>query len=409
LEEHFGSQTFTSNTRFYKLVANLKYGELRLRTTRAATPRSKNAKRFSSADQKPLRQRAVVFRPYNAYGISRDADQVELMLENNYECDFVTYTEKDAEVYFAPDDQINSDIFFVCADPIRAKKIILKIGREFDGKRCFGIIPWEFSELPAHTVSSLKLFEKILCPSRFCTDTFIDAGLENVSTFPNLLFNTPPSHCRVPDQNQDDQFLFYSHVNLASGINRKNPLGFIRAAREFIANRGGCKFLLRILTSDGSENELEEIMTAANDLPNFVVETSDKDDNNFFHSGLQMADVFVSLHRAEGFGRQIAEAMAVKTSVICTNYSGNLDFCDPQNSYLVDGDLITCEPGDYFENEKQLTWFEPDVRHAAALMQQAISMPQERKQKIEAAYKLVEKKFSVSNEMRQVFMKNLGL
>jgi glycosyltransferase involved in cell wall biosynthesis len=52
---------------------------------------------------------------------------------------------------------------------------------------------------------------------------------------------------------------------------------------------------------------------------------------DLFHA----ADVYVSLHRSEGFGLGLAEAMAISKAVIGTAYSGNIDFMNGANSCLV--------------------------------------------------------------------------
>lgn len=410
LDRYNESQALINNRRFKKLLASLAYTEMRQENTYLNLSRSKNEESHFTANTAQSRPRAIVFRPHDAHGIAHDAMQVKLLLKNVCDVEFVSYSEEDNRIYFATDGPTNSDFFVVCADPIRAHKILLKIYREFDERRCVGVIPWEFPEFPEETLSTLKRLDKIFCPSKFCSDIFVEAGLKNVATFPNLLLEKQPNELKKLSNPWDDNFLFFSHVNLASGVNRKNPFGFIEAARKIIANGIDCKFLLRVLVTNSSQSEdLADIVKVAKDLPNFIVETSDNDDKRFFQSGIEMADCFVSLHRSEGFGRQIAEAMGLKTPVICSNYSGNLDYCNPRNSYLVDGNLRACQPGEYFGNTSLLTWFEPDIEHAAVLMQQVISKPQQRKQKIEAAHKLITEKFSISNKFSLDFLGHLDL
>jgi glycosyltransferase involved in cell wall biosynthesis len=82
---------------------------------------------------------------------------------------------------------------------------------------------------------------------------------------------------------------------------------------------------------------------------------------------MNCADAFVSLHRAEGFGMLIAEAMALGKPVVVTGYSGNMAFTDTQNACLVDYSLVPVKPGEYPQQKGQ-HWAEPDVGHAAKLM-----------------------------------------
>jgi glycosyltransferase involved in cell wall biosynthesis len=91
---------------------------------------------------------------------------------------------------------------------------------------------------------------------------------------------------------------------------------------------------------------------------------------------MSAADVYVSLHAAEGYGLTILEAMSLGTPAICTGYSGNMDFTSPENSWLVDYALIRTDEiaGPY---PKGSIWASPDREQAAMLMRHAASHPEE--------------------------------
>jgi glycosyltransferase involved in cell wall biosynthesis len=79
------------------------------------------------------------------------------------------------------------------------------------------------------------------------------------------------------------------------------------------------------------------------------------------------ADCYVSLHRAEGVGLGMAEAMFLGKPVIGTNYSGNLDFMNAENSLLVDYCMTELSEG-VATYERGSRWAEPSIEHAAELM-----------------------------------------
>ena len=87
-------------------------------------------------------------------------------------------------------------------------------------------------------------------------------------------------------------------------------------------------------------------------------------------------DCYVSLHRSEGLGLTMAEAIACGKPVIATGYSGNLEFMDEANSYLVPYDLVDVPPS-WWAHEPGATWAEPDVDAAAALMRRVWERPDE--------------------------------
>jgi glycosyltransferase involved in cell wall biosynthesis len=82
---------------------------------------------------------------------------------------------------------------------------------------------------------------------------------------------------------------------------------------------------------------------------------------------MDACDAYVSLHRSEGLGLTMAEAMLLGKPVIATRYSGNLDFMDDQNSLLVDYKLVHTGPS-VPPYDSTALWAEPSVEHAAQLM-----------------------------------------
>ena len=87
---------------------------------------------------------------------------------------------------------------------------------------------------------------------------------------------------------------------------------------------------------------------------------------------MHCCDSYVSLHRSEGFGLTIAEAMLIGKPVITTGYSGNMDFTTKKTSLLVDYKLIPVQQGDY-PFAKDEMWADPDIEQAGDYMQKLVS------------------------------------
>jgi glycosyltransferase involved in cell wall biosynthesis len=78
---------------------------------------------------------------------------------------------------------------------------------------------------------------------------------------------------------------------------------------------------------------------------------------------MKSLDVYISLHRAEGFGLTCAEAMAASIPTIATGYSGNMEFMTAQNSLLVPASVIRTERP-YMPYPRGTLWGDPDQEAA---------------------------------------------
>jgi glycosyltransferase involved in cell wall biosynthesis len=122
-----------------------------------------------------------------------------------------------------------------------------------------------------------------------------------------------------------------------------------------------------------------------------VNETLSYDDLLKLKSG---CDCYVSLHKSEGWGFGMIEAMNLGVPVICTAYSGNMEFCTPETAWLVDYTLIPLAPDDYIFVREGQTWAEPDVADAARQMRAVKADAEGRRAKARAALAFVQQKFS---------------
>jgi glycosyltransferase involved in cell wall biosynthesis len=90
-------------------------------------------------------------------------------------------------------------------------------------------------------------------------------------------------------------------------------------------------------------------------------------DREKMNSLIRLCDVFLSLHRSEGFGLVMAEAMSLGTATVATNWSANTEFMTKDCSCLVDAKQIPV--GDAYQYAQEgLTWADPDVHQAAGYL-----------------------------------------
>ena len=163
----------------------------------------------------------------------------------------------------------------------------------------------------------------------------------------------------------DAKFTFLFVFHMTSIMERKNPLGLIKAFRK--AFQPGDDATLVIKTAFGSSNpeQLERLKAAAADADVRLIDESLSRDETL--SLIANCDAYVSLHRSEGLGLTMAEAMLLGRPVIATAYSGNMSFMHEANSLLVDYKLVALNsPAPPYEIGQ--VWAEPSVKHAAAHM-----------------------------------------
>jgi glycosyltransferase involved in cell wall biosynthesis len=163
-------------------------------------------------------------------------------------------------------------------------------------------------------------------------------------------------------------FLFAFGVR--SILERKNPLGLIEAFRRAFGSGEQVRLVLK--TTHGNRQTTEALVRAAGD-PRVIVMDRILERREI-NTLMALSDCYVSLHRSEGFGLTLAEAMALGKPVIATGYSANLDFMRPGNSFLVDCRLVPLEQ-DYGPYLRGSTWAEPDLDHAADLMRHVHDNP----------------------------------
>jgi glycosyltransferase involved in cell wall biosynthesis len=151
-----------------------------------------------------------------------------------------------------------------------------------------------------------------------------------------------------------------------STIERKNPVGLIEAFKQAFAPGEGPVLVVKSINGHNNRGKREALRHAASGRSDILL--VDEFYSPEHKSGIvSLCDAYVSLHRGEGFGLGMAEAMALGKPTIGTRYSGNLAFMDDQNSYLVDFELGTVPEGagPYPAGSE---WANPDVDHAARLM-----------------------------------------
>jgi hypothetical protein len=225
---------------------------------------------------------------------------------------------------------------------------------------------WELEAVPDEWVEAAALVDEIWSPTEFVAKAMrarlprpvfrMLPGVEvrGVENVPRASLNIPENH-----------FVFLFMFDLHSQIHRKNPVGVFRAFQEAFRDDDEATLVIKTTGGDIYSDDLAEIRETIRGRN--VIVLDELMSRARAYGLIAMADCFISLHRSEGFGLGLAEAMLLAKPVIATGYSGNLDFMNRDNSFLVDYELteITEERSIYTRGN---FWAEPSIEQAAAYM-----------------------------------------
>lgn len=236
---------------------------------------------------------------------------------------------------------------------------------------------WELARYPAEWARQLERFDEIWAPSRFIEESLRAAVTTRVEYMPLaceviLSYFLGRRWFGIPESAY--AFLFF--FDLRSYAARKNPEAVIEAFRKVVRKKpfADCVLVLKVNGAETGAAAIEQLRASVSDLGDKVVLLDRTFTDNEVKNLVRCCDAFVSLHRSEGFGRGLCEAMALGKPVIGTAYSGNMDFMTASNSLLVSYSLVPLRSGQYPHWENQV-WAEPDIEHAARHMLSLLDDP----------------------------------
>lgn len=227
---------------------------------------------------------------------------------------------------------------------------------------------WETAQFSSSMVDMLDLVDEVWALSTFVADAVTRAGgRARVITLPVEIPRWRTAQSRA-DLGLPEGFLVMQVFDWASVAARKNPLGALDAYCRAFSPKDGAHLVFKTLNADHAPRDVDALLLAASERPD--VHVVDRPLRAFdLTASLQHADCVLSLHRSEGLGMVLAEAMACGTPCVATKFSGNLDFMDETNALLVPATLVDIgREVPIYGGLGQ--WAEPDIDYAAHALRQ---------------------------------------
>lgn len=240
----------------------------------------------------------------------------------------------------------------------------------FDNRYVISVWFWETEELPPHAADGFKYVDEVWAGSPFIKELMEKAS----GGVPVELYNHPICPITVDEAKArerfpfDGRFVFLFTFDYNSCVKRKNPQAVCEAfAKAFPEpTEGGPICIIKSINGEKHSVDFNLVKWKWAGRPDIVFLDAflSSEDRNML---VMRSDACVSLHRSEGLGLTLLEAMAAGKPCIATAYSGNLAFMNDDRSWLIPYTKVPVGSGSVHYPAHH-EWAEPDVDAAAAAM-----------------------------------------
>jgi glycosyltransferase involved in cell wall biosynthesis len=256
---------------------------------------------------------------------------------------------------------------------------------------------WELSNLPDAWLPAVDQVDEIWAPTRFIQAMLVKKVKKPVLRMPLALdFERPARVERSRFRLPEDRFLFFFAFDYFSFIERKNPMAVIKAFKRAFrtgGERGRAQLVLKTMNVEEAPASGDALRAMLRDDPDVILIEDLLSRQNTL-ALVATCDAVVTLHRSEGLGLLVAEAMVLGKPVISTDYSATTELVTPITGWPVDFQLVPVQEGAYPFHEGQV-WADVDIDHAAWQMRQVAGNPEIVQRKITAAKELIAREYSI--------------
>lgn len=275
--------------------------------------------------------------------------------------------------HFAGKTVFYKNIFFVNGDAIDG--LMNQSPELFIGRHNVGVFFWEFDDYfyfpnAFNAVNEVIAFTDFIATAvRKAAPPAVKVTKLNFPFVKNWEITKPAGEIRSHLGIFEDEFVFIFNFDFHSVYDRKNPEAILKAFTLAFTATDKVRLILKSIHAEENSTNFSKFQTVINNMPfkEKVIIINENLDRNEFMSMIQASDAYISLHRSEGLGLGMMEAMSMGKPVIATRYGGNLDFMNDENSCLVNYKLVPVEPG-AGPYQPGWLWADADIEEASVFM-----------------------------------------
>lgn len=267
-------------------------------------------------------------------------------------------------------DRAGGDINIFCVNADATPGFLRDVASDFVNNRSIvGFWFWEIEEFPEEMHRAFDLVDEVWVGSEFTRQALL-----RVSPKPVYKFALPRPEVELSNSEEagarrrDHEFVFLFCFDCLSVMRRKNPDGLVEAYRKAFPEQNGTRLVIKTINGHHQLPEMERLRYLARDRSDISIQ-----DGYLSAAGknamIRACDCYVSLHRAEGYGLTMTEAMTMGKPVIATGYSGNSEYMTQANSFLCPFEYGEVGAGSH-PYPPTARWAEPDLTAACELMRQ---------------------------------------
>jgi len=282
----------------------------------------------------------------------------------------ISRTASRLEHQFETQNRLTHNTVVLAVNSDQVPSVIAEIGdQRRKGRYVIGQWFWELEDAPTWAIDAIPYVDEVWVATEFMkksVESIAPSGFP-VTVMPVPLINEEQSSVLSRSECElGDVFTFVYVFDFLSVMKRKNPVDLVSAYVDAFKADDGASLLIKTINGDKRCEELEELRWIAAERSDIRI-IDEYWITERTSALISHADCYVSLHRSEGLGLTLAEAMSFGRPVIATGYSGNMDFMTPENAFIVPWKYVPVGP-DAEGYAATAQWAQPDLDEAARMM-----------------------------------------